>query len=156
MPRVMTRALPVLFALALGAATPAPVPTLAQGAPGLPGQAGAGEDSALIAAVQRQTDAYNAHDAKAYAACFAQDAQLIQHPGIAQVQGRDDIYKTFARVFREHGKVQMRILYRAQLGPSTVIEHQIVEGLGGAPVPSLVIYSLKGGVIQAAWFVGAE
>ncbi|HET8715936.1 MAG TPA: SgcJ/EcaC family oxidoreductase [Holophagaceae bacterium] len=150
----MTRALPVLFALALGAAPSA----LAQGAPGLPGQAaaGAGEDGALIAAVQRQTDAYNAHDAKAYAACFAPDAQLIQHPGIAQVQGRDDIYKTFARVFREHGKVQMRILYRAQLGPSTVIEHQVVEGLGGAPVPSLVIYSLKGGVIQAAWFVGAE
>ena len=149
MPRALTAA---ILALACAA------PLAAQGVPGLPGQTapGAAQDSALIAAVQRQTDAYNAHDAKAFAACFAQDAQLIQHPGIAQVQGRDDIYKTFARVFREHGKVQMRILYRAQLGPSTVIEHQVVEGLGDAPVPSMVIYSLKGGVIQAAWFVGAE
>lgn len=112
--------------------------------------------SGLAALVQRQTDAYNGHDAKAYSECFAPDAQLIRHPGIPQLQGRDEIYRTFAKVFREHKDVKMRVLYRAQLGPSTVIEHQEVDGIDKAPVPSMVIYSVKGGVIQAAWFVLPE
>lgn len=141
----MLRALPLLFAAALygqaPAPAPAPVPTPL---------------TANLALIQHQMDAYNAHDAQAYAACFAPDAQLIRHPGIPQLEGRDEIYRTFAKVFREHKHATMRVLYRAELGPNTVIEHQEVDGIEKQPVPSLVIYSVKGGVIQAAWFVMPE
>ena len=138
----MLRALPLLFAATLSAQAPV------ASAPAAP--------AGIMAIVQRQMDAYNAHDAQAYTACFAPGAQLIRHPGIPQLQGQDEIYRTFAKVFRDHKKAAMRVLYRAELGPSTVIEHQEVDGIEKAPVPSLVIYSVKGGVIQAAWFVMPE
>ena len=134
----MLRALPLLFTAALQAQAPtAPM-------------------SPLLAAVQHQTDAYNAHDAQAYAACFTPDVQFIRHPGIAQIQGRDELYKTFAAFFRSHKDVKMRILYRAQLGPTTVVEHQEVDGIEKTPVASMVIYSVKDGLIQASWFVLPE
>jgi hypothetical protein len=135
----MLRAIPMLLTAALSTQAPAPQPA-----------------SANLAAVQRQTDAYNAHDAQAYANAFLPDAQLIRHPGITALSGRDEIYKNFAKFFRDHKNAQMRILYRAQLGPNTIIEHQEVEGIEKGPVPAAVIYSLKNGLIQAAWFVGAE
>jgi hypothetical protein len=138
----MLRALPLLFAAALHAQAPA-VP-----APAPP--------AGIMAVVQRQMDAYNAHDAQAYAACFAPGAQLIRHPGIPQLEGHDEIYRTFAKVFRDHKDAKMRVLYRAELGPSTVIEHQEVDGIEKSPVPSLAIYSVRGGLIQAAWFVLPE
>lgn len=137
----MLRALPVLFATALIGQAPAP-----QAAP----------TSANMAVVQRQTDAYNAHDAQAYTNAFLPDAQLIRHPGITALSGKDEIYRNFAKFFREHKNAKMRILYRAELGPNTVIEHQEVDGIEKGPVAALVIYSIKSGLIQAAWFVGAE
>ena len=143
----MPRALPLLFAAVLSAPLAAQVPAPAPAAPAPDG---------IQAIVQRQTDAYNAHDAQAYAACFTPDIQFIRHPGIAQLQGREEIYKTFAIFFRDHKNAKMRVLYRAQLGPTTVVEHQEVDGIDKAPVPSMVIYSVRGGLIQAAWFVGAE
>ena len=143
----MLRALPLMFALSLGAQTPqAPAPQPAPAAP----------LSGLLALVQHQMDAYNAHDAQAYAACFTPDIQFIRHPGIAQIQGRDELYKSFATFFRSHKDARMRVLYRAQLGPSTVVEHQEVDGIEKTPVASMVIYSVKGGLIQAAWFVLPE
>ena len=146
----MLRALPLIFAAALQAQSPAPSPQAApQPAPQAP-------LTGLLAAVQRQTDAYNAHDAQAYAACFSVDVQFIRHPGIAQMQGRDEVYKTFAAFFRSHKDVKMRVLYRAQLGPATVVEHQEVDGIDKTPIASMVIYNVKDGLIQAAWFVLAE
>ena len=136
----MLRALPMLFATALIGQTPAPPAPL----------------SPNLALVQRQVEAYNAHDAQAYAACFTPDIQFIRHPGIAQLQGKDEIYKTFATFFREHKKAAIRVLYRSELGPNTVIEHEEVSGVESAPIPSLVIYNLHGGLIRAVWFVPAE
>lgn len=137
----MLRAIPVLLASALCAQAPAP-----QAAP----------SSGLMAIVQRQMDAYNAHDAKAYTACFTPDAQFVRHPGITALSGQDEIYKNFAKFFREHKDAKLSVVYRAELGPTTVIEHQVTEGAGKAPLPGLVIYKIQNGLIAAAWIVPAE
>lgn len=135
----MLRALPVLFISALLCQTPPAAP-----------------QSANLALVQRQMDAYNAHDAQAYTACFTPDAQFIRHPGITALSGRDEIYKSFAKFFREHKDAKVRVLYRAELGPSTVIEHQETVGADKNPLPGLIIYKVQNGLIAAAWIVPAE
>ena len=137
----MLRAIPVLLASALCAQAPAP-----QAAP----------SSGLMAVVQRQMDAYNAHDAKAYIACFTPDAQFVRHPGITALSGQDEIYRNFAKFFREHKDAKLRVIYRAELGPTTVVEHQVTEGADKTPLPGLVIYKLQNGLIAAAWIVPAE
>ena len=149
----MHRALTPFLAIALSAPLMAHAPSKIYGQAPAPAPIA---PTGIVAVVQRQMDAYNAHDAKAYSECFAPGAQLIRHPGIPQVEGRGEIYTTFAKVFREHKGAQLRILYRAQLGPNTVIEHQEADGIDKAPVPSMVIYSVRDGLIQAAWFVLPE
>lgn len=140
----MFRAIPLLLAAALQAQAPAPP------APSVPPATG------LMAIVQRQMDAYNAHDAQAYAACFTPDAQFVRHPGITALSGHDEIYKAFAKFFREHKAARLRVLYRAELGPTTVIEHQVTEGADQNALPGLVIYKIQNGLIAAAWIVPAE
>lgn len=135
----MFRAIPLLLATALFAQAPPP-PAL----------------SPNLALVQRQMDAYNAHDAQAYAACFTPDAQFIRHPGITALSGHDEIYKAFAKFFREHKGAKLRVLYRSELGPTTVIEHQVTEGADTNALPGLVIYKIQNGRIAAAWIVPAE
>ena len=134
----MRRALPMLFATALCAQAPTP-PT-----------------SSNLNLIQRQMDAYNAHDAQAYTACFTPDAQFIRHPGITALSGRDEIYKNFAKFFREHKSAKISVIYRAELGPTTVIEHQMTEGVDKTPLPGLVIYKVQNGLIAAVWIVPAE
>ncbi|HET6331098.1 MAG TPA: SgcJ/EcaC family oxidoreductase [Holophagaceae bacterium] len=137
----MLRAIPMLLASALCGQTPAP--------PAAP-------SSGLMAIVQRQMDAYNAHDAKAYTACFTPDAQFVRHPGITALSGQDEIYKSFAKFFREHKDARLRVIYRSELGPTTVIEHQVTEGADKNALPGLVIYKIQNGLIAAAWIVPAE
>ena len=148
----MLRALPVLFATVLCA------PLVAHAQPGVHGQAPAppAQENGLIAIVQRQMDAYNAHDAQAYTACFTPDAQFIRHPGITALSGHDEIYRNFAKFFRDHKDAKIRVLYRAQLGPTTVIEHQVTDGADKTPLVGLVIYKIQNGLIAAAWIVPAE
>ena len=139
----MFRAIPLLLAATLHAqAPPLPAPTTP-----LTGN---------MALVQRQMNAYNAHDAQAYAACFTVDAQFVRHPGITALSGRDEIYKAFAKFFREHKDAKLRVFYRSDLGPTTVIEHQVTEGADKNALPGLVIYKIQNGLIAAAWIVPAE
>ena len=135
----MLRALPALFTVTLCAQAPPAAPT-----------------SSNLNLIQRQMDAYNAHDAQAYTACFTPDAQFIRHPGITALSGRDEIYRNFAKFFREHKGAKISVIYRAELGPTTVIEHQLTEGVDKTPLPGLIIYKIQNGLIAAAWIVPAE
>ena len=138
----MLRALPLLFAVTLSAQVPAPAP---QAAP-----------TGIQAVVQRQMDAYNAHDASAYTSCFTPDAQFIRHPGITALSGRDEIFKNFAKFFHDHKDAKLRVIYRSELGPTTVIEHQETDGVDKTPLTGLAIYKIQNGLIAAVWIVPAE
>jgi hypothetical protein len=107
------------------------------------------------ATVQRNIDAYNAHDANAVAATFAPDAQFIQHPGILVYDGRDAIYKGFVDIFRKNKKATCRSVHRTFLG-RRIVDEQEYTGLAKEPIRGLVIYEVRNGLIANVWAIPSE
>lgn len=104
--------------------------------------------------VQAQVDAYNAHDLEAFAACYADDAQVIDLSGKRpDVTGQAALKKAFAfldRVPREFG---VDIVKRVVNG-SVVIDLEHLHGLpeGKSRPDSFAVYEVRGGKIARLWF----
>jgi len=105
------------------------------------------------AVVDTQFEAYNAHDAEALAAAYAEDAQLFQHPSTLLMSGRAQIaerYKALFAVARPQAKLVNRIV-----AGELVIDHELLA-THGEPGPSraeaVAIYQVKNGLIASAWF----
>lgn len=102
--------------------------------------------------VQRQLDAYNAHDIDALLATYAADAELFEHPSKLLASGSEALGERFAIRFREPN-LHATLLGRTVMG-SMVIDHEEVartfpEGPGKVRV--IMIYEVQHGVITKAW-----
>lgn len=107
--------------------------------------------------VQRQFEAYNARDAEAWSATYADDAQQFEHPDKLLASGRDQIRERIKPRFKEtnlHAQLINRIVMR-----SLVIDHERItrsfpEGPG--TVELVAIYEIANGRIARAWFKSGE
>jgi hypothetical protein len=104
------------------------------------------------APVQRQLDAYNAHDLERFVAEYADDIQVFRPPATAPLLSGK---KAFAEHYRTnrfnlphlHAEVAQRIV-----SGNTVVDHERVSGLQDGDVEAIVVYRLSGGLISAVWF----
>jgi uncharacterized protein (TIGR02246 family) len=72
---------------------------------------GAGEtaiDAEIRASADRFSDAYNRHDAKAVAACFASGAEFVTETGM-MFRGREALERHFTRVFADAPQVHLEL-----------------------------------------------
>ena len=106
------------------------------------------------AVVQRQLDAYNAHDLDAWIATYAPDAQQFEHPAKLLASGADSIRVRGAARFAEPD-LHARLIRRTIAG-HVVIDHEVVTrnfDAGVGTVEMVCIYVVKGDRIQSASFV---
>jgi hypothetical protein len=105
--------------------------------------------------VQRQLDAYNAHDLAAFVATYAEDAELTRVGGVdAPVAGRRAIAELYAsRVFNRPGH-RAELLGRLACG-NKVVDHERVFGLSDEPFEALAVYEVTGDLIRKVWFFAA-
>ncbi|MGN2245707.1 nuclear transport factor 2 family protein [Frateuria sp. GZRR35] len=105
--------------------------------------------------VQAQVDAYNAHDTKALAACYAADARLVGLSGTRPpVEGRAAIANAYASLFASQPKAfGVEILKRTASG-AIVVDLERVHGMAGdKPWPdAFAVYEVRDGLIVNAWF----
>lgn len=104
--------------------------------------------------VQRQLDAYNAHDLEALLATYAEDAQQFEYPGKLLVSGRDQLRERFTIRFAEPN-LRAKLINRIVMG-HTVIDHELItrtfpEGPGALEI--VAIYEVKDGEIAKASFI---
>ena len=108
------------------------------------------------ALIQAQLDAYNANDAAALTALYADDAELFQHPSTLLASGSAQIRARFTARFAQT-RPQALLLHRIVLG-DTVIDHETVSS-GGADgliqTAMVAIYQVRAGRIARAWFMSA-
>jgi len=106
------------------------------------------------AVVQKQLDAYNAHNLDALMATYAEDAQQFEHPAKLLASGAAQIRERFAARFQEpnlHAALVKRIV-----AGNVVIDHEHVtrtfpEGTG--KIELVAIYEIQDGKIARAWFI---
>lgn len=115
--------------------------------------------SAAEALVQRQLDAYNAHDLEAFIATYSPDAELFDLPDASQphTQGHAAMSEVYGRMFESSPKLRCEIAKRIVEGPY-VIDHEICDlGEAGAPpMRAAAIYQVENGLIRRVWFAFEE
>lgn len=136
-------ALLVLAAACAPAAAPSPAPTATVTA----------EPSIAEQVVQRQLEAYNAHDIDAFLATYADDVKMYQHPDTLVTSGLEQARETYTRLFTSQPNIHAAIASRIVQG-DYVIDHEVVTGFpGGREFRAVAIYQVKNGKIQNVWFL---
>ncbi|RDS86521.1 nuclear transport factor 2 family protein [Dyella psychrodurans] len=104
--------------------------------------------------VQRQLDAYNAHDLDAWVSTYAPDARQFEHPATLLASGHAEIRARAESRFAEPN-LHARLLKRVAMG-EMMIDHEYVsrtfpEGLGR--IELVCMYEVRAGKIVTASFV---
>jgi putative hydrolase of HD superfamily len=109
--------------------------------------------------VQAQVDAYNAHDARAFADCYADDARLAGLSGKSPpVEGKTAIRQAYASLFARKPKTfAVEILERTVSG-AIVVDLERTHGLPAEKrLPdSFAVYEVRDGRIANVWFPPAS
>jgi hypothetical protein len=109
------------------------------------------------AVVQRQLDAYNAHDLAAFVACYAEDVAAWRMPAAAPaLTGRAALAAFYgAERFNRPG-LRADLLGRLVVG-GKVIDHELIVGLDATPRAAVAVYAVGAeGLIATAWFFDAS
>jgi len=107
--------------------------------------------------VQRQLDAYNAHDLRALLAIYDENAQLFEHPSTLLASGTDALRERYEARFKElnpHAKLVNRVV----MG-NTVIDHETVTRTfseGPGILEMIMIYEVQDERIIRAWSIIGE
>jgi hypothetical protein len=102
--------------------------------------------------VDRQVEAYNAHDVEAFSAWYEEDIKVWSmedtHPNINSLSKLKEVYgKKF-----ENPALHVEISNRITMG-SYVIDHEKIQGAGEKPTEAVVIYLVRGNRIQTVTII---
>lgn len=104
--------------------------------------------------VQRQLDAYNAHDLEALLETYAEDAQQFEHPAKLLASGIAQLRERFAIRFAEPN-LHAQLLNRIVMG-NIIIDHELVTRTfpeGPGTIELVATYEVLNGKIAKAWFI---
>jgi uncharacterized protein (TIGR02246 family) len=110
--------------------------------------------------IQAQLDAYNRHDAEAFAATYAPDAEIVElATGSLIAKGTAAIRAFYATRFQANPRLHAEVLHRVLQRPFVVDQERIAGAPsvpGGPecpPLTAVVVYELKDGSIARAMIV---
>ena len=113
----------------------------------------AAAESSPEAVVQRQLEAYNAHDLEAFLATYAEEVELIDLPEKVFARGIAQMRERYAKAFADptlHAEIVKRIVVG-----NTVVDHERVRRRfpeGSGTLEAIAIYAVENGKITKVWF----
>jgi len=110
--------------------------------------------------IQAQLDAYNRHDAEAFAAAYAPEAELLElASGTLLAKGTEAIRAHYAARFQANPALRAEVLHRLLQGPFVIDQERLTgvrataDGPEQPPFTAVVIYQVAGDRITRAWLV---
>ncbi|MEO7255306.1 MAG: nuclear transport factor 2 family protein [Casimicrobium sp.] len=102
--------------------------------------------------VQRQMDAYNAHDLERFIAEYTEDVQVFRPPSVAPVlSGKKAFAEHYGKNRFTLPNLHAEVVNRMVVG-NTVVDHEHVTGLQDGVVEAIAVYQITNGLIGAVWF----
>jgi hypothetical protein len=104
--------------------------------------------------VQRQLDAYNAHDIDALMDTYADDIELFEHPAKLLAAGAAEVRKRQAARLAEpnlHAKLVKRMVMGSIVIDQEIVTRTFPEGPG--KIELIATYHVLEGRIAKAWFI---
>jgi hypothetical protein len=110
------------------------------------------------AIVQRQVEAYNAHDVERFVAIYAEDAEIFNSPGAVtpRLSGREAIRADYSALFREFSSAHCTVVNRALEGAYVFDQEMCTFAPNGPPLRATSIYLVEGALIKRVWFASAN
>ncbi len=107
--------------------------------------------------VQRQLDAYNAHDLDAFIANYADDVRLYRLPSAEpSIVGKAALAEHYAKNRFTIPSLRATLVNRMAFG-NKVVDHEVIVGLGPEPLEAAVVYEVRDdGLIAAMWMIRAR
>jgi hypothetical protein len=110
--------------------------------------------------IQAQLDAYNRHDADAFAAAYGPEAEIIElATGAVLAKGTAAIRTFYAARFQANPRLHAEVLQRVIQVPF-IVDQELLTGALSAPggperppFTATVVYEVKGDRIARAWLV---
>jgi hypothetical protein len=104
------------------------------------------------ALVQRQVDAYNAHDLDLFVHFYGPDAAYVRHGDNSILfQGRDAIREAYGTLFQNHPAVHVDITNRIALGRFVIDLEHITGRSDIAEMWIVAIYEVSDDLIRKVW-----
>jgi hypothetical protein len=108
------------------------------------------------ALIQKQVDAYNAHDLDAFVACYGPTIEFRTMDGnVNPEKGVAALRKGYADLFKRFPQLKVKILKRICQG-AFVIDQEQAEGMGPSPITVTAIYETSEWKILHVWFIEGE
>jgi hypothetical protein len=102
--------------------------------------------------VQRQLEAYNAHDIERFAAEYTEDVQVFRPPAVEPVlSGKAAFAEHYALNRFTNSALHATVVNRMVAG-NKVVDHERIVGLGAEVVEAIAVYEVEGGLIKTVWF----
>ena len=102
--------------------------------------------------VQRQLDAYNAHDLERFLAEYTDDVQVFRPPAAEPVlSGKAAFGAHYAKNRFSLPQLHARLVNRIVAG-NRVVDHEDITGLPGGPLEAIAVYDVVDGRIRTVWF----
>ena len=96
--------------------------------------------------VQRQLDAYNAHDLEGFLACYATDVVIRHGNGEVLTSGHEQLRADYGQLFEQQPDVHAVVVNRVQAGEWVVDEERVT--MRGRELHALVGYRVDGDLIR--------
>jgi hypothetical protein len=102
--------------------------------------------------VQRQLEAYNAHDIERFAAAYAEDVQVFRPPAVEPVLlGKRAFAEHYSKNRFTIPELHATVVNRMVAG-NKVVDHERIDGLGPEVVEAIVVYEVEDALIKKVWF----
>lgn len=102
--------------------------------------------------VQRQLEAYNAHDLERFLAEYTDDIRVFRPPATEPVlSGKEAFGEHYARNRFTLPNLHARLVNRIVSG-NIVVDHEQITGLSVPNVAAVAVYEVVGGKIRTVWF----
>jgi imidazolonepropionase-like amidohydrolase len=108
------------------------------------------------AVVQRQLEAYNAHDLEGFVATYAEDIEIFDLPGAAaKSSGKAKLRATYGGMFKQLPQLRCDVVDRMVEGPFVIDQEVCRAKPGDRPFRAAAIYQVDKGLIRRVWFAAA-
>ena len=106
--------------------------------------------------VQRQLEAYNAHDLDAFLSAYSDKIQMFRMPSPEpNISGKAQLAEFYGKNRFNVAGLHAELLNRMEIG-NKVVDHERVTGLRDAPFEVVCVYEVGRESIQRVWFFAAE
>lgn len=109
-----------------------------------------------VMVVQRQLDAYNAHDLQSFVATYSDDVVVYRVPSTTPILSGKQKLSEFYRHSRFNlPSLHAALVHRTVIG-NKVIDHERITGLRDQPVEAVAAYIVQDGLIKEVWLFYAD